>query len=68
VADFFNDVGLSVAWAFIGVVLLFVATLAFDALHPLKIRHLIEEGNIAAGIVLGSVAIAMGLIITAALS
>jgi uncharacterized membrane protein YjfL (UPF0719 family) len=37
-------------------------------LHPLKIRHLIEEGNIAAGIVLGSVAIAMGLIITAALS
>jgi uncharacterized membrane protein YjfL (UPF0719 family) len=68
VADFFHDVGLSVAWAVIGVVLLFLATLAFDALHPMKIRQLIEEGNIAAGIVLGSVAIAMGLIITAALS
>jgi uncharacterized membrane protein YjfL (UPF0719 family) len=68
VVEFIQDVGLSVAWAVIGVILLFIATLAFDALHPLKIRHLIEEGNIAAGILLGSVAIAMGLIITAALT
>ena len=67
-ADFIRDVGLSVAWAVIGVVLLFIATLAFDALHPLKIRHLIEEGNVAAGILLGSVAIGMALIITAALT
>ena len=66
--EFIQDVGLSVAWAAIGVILLFVATLAFDALHPLKIRHLIEEGNVAAGILLGSVAIGMALIITAALT
>ena len=66
--NFIRDVGLSVAWAAIGVILLFVATLAFDALHPMKIRHMIEEGNVAAGILLGSVAIGMALIITAALT
>jgi uncharacterized membrane protein YjfL (UPF0719 family) len=68
VQQFFENVGLSIVWAAIGVILLFVATLAFDALHPLKIRHLIEEGNVAAGILLGAVALGMAFIIATAIS
>jgi uncharacterized membrane protein YjfL (UPF0719 family) len=63
-----TNAALSIAWAILGVVLLFLATLAFDLLHPLKIRHLIEEGNIAAGILLGAVALGMALIIATAIS
>ena len=66
--QFFENVGLSIVWAALGVVLLFVATLAFDMLHPLKIRHMIEEGNVAAGILLGAVTIGMALIIATAIS
>ena len=66
--NFVRDVGLSVVWAAIGVILLFVATLAFDMLHPLKIRQMIEEGNVAAGVLLGAVVIGMAIIITAAIT
>ncbi len=66
--QFFQNVGLSIIWAALGVVLLFVATLAFDALHPMKLRQMIEEGNVAAGIILGAVVIGTAMIITAAIS
>ena len=66
--QFFTNAGLSVIWAAIGVVLLFVTTLAFDMLHPLNIRKMIEEGNIAAGILLGAVVIGMAYIIGTAIS
>ena len=66
--QFFQNAGLSIIWAALGVVLLFVATLAFDALHPMRLRQMIEEGNVAAGIILGAVVIGTALIITAAIS
>lgn len=66
--QFIRDVGLSVAWAAIGVVLLFVAALAFDMLYPIQIRQKIEEGNVAVGILLGAVVIGMALIIATAIS
>ena len=66
--QFFQNAGLSIIWAALGVVLLFVATLAFDALHPMRLRQMIEEGNIAAGIILGAVVIGTAMIITAAIS
>jgi uncharacterized membrane protein YjfL (UPF0719 family) len=68
VQQFITDLGKSVAWAFIGVVLLFVACIFFDVLHPLKIRQLIQEGNVAAGVLLGAVAIGMAIIIATAIS
>ena len=64
---FLEDLGLSVVWAVVGVVLLFASALAFDALHPLKIRELIHEGNVAAGVLLGGVAIGMAIIIATAI-
>lgn len=65
---FFQNAGLSIIWAALGVVLLFVATLAFDMLHPLRLRQMVEEGNVAAGIILGAVVIGTAMIITAAIS
>lgn len=67
-AQFFINAGLSVVWAGIGVILLFIATLVFDMLHPLQIRKMIEEGNVAAGILLGAVVIGMAYIIATAIS
>jgi len=66
--QFFQNAGLSLIWAALGVILLFVATLAFDALHPMRLRQMIEEGNIAAGIILGAVVIGTAMIITAAIN
>lgn len=65
---FFQNAGLSIIWAALGVMLLFIATLAFDLLHPMKLRQMIEEGNVAAGIILGAVVIGTAMIITAAIS
>jgi uncharacterized membrane protein YjfL (UPF0719 family) len=68
VQKFLSDVGLSVVWAFIGVVLLYVATVLFDKFDPLDIRKMIREGNIAAGVLLGALAIGIAIIIAAAIS
>ena len=67
-AQFFINAGLSVVWAAIGVILLFIATLVFDMLHPIQIRQKIEEGNIAVGILLGAVVLGMAYIIATAIS
>ncbi len=66
--QFFQNAGLSIVWAALGVVLLFIATLAFDMLHPMRLRQMIEEGNVAAGIILGVVVIGTALIISAAIN
>jgi uncharacterized membrane protein YjfL (UPF0719 family) len=68
VYQFFINAGLSIVWATIGVVLLFISTLVFDMLHPIHIRHRIEEGNVAAGVLLGAVVIGMAYIIGTAIS
>ncbi len=66
--QFVENIGLSVFWAFLGVLLLFAATLLFDRLDPLDIRGMIKEGNIAAGILLGALAVGMAIIIAQAIS
>ncbi len=66
--QFLEDIGLSVFWALLGVVLLWVSTLIFDKFDRLDIREMIREGNIAAGILLGALAIGIAMIISAALT
>jgi len=68
VLKFLSELGLSVAWAAIGVVLLFVSTLLFDKFDPLDIRGLIKQGNVAAGVLLGALTIGMAIIIATAIS
>ncbi len=60
---FFSDVGLTIVWSLLGVILLFVATLIFDRLHLLRIDEMIERGNVAAGVLLGAVVIGLAIII-----
>lgn len=57
----------SVVWALIGVLLLLAAVRIFDLMDPVPYRELVKEGNVAAGIVLGGLLIAMSVIIFAAI-
>jgi uncharacterized membrane protein YjfL (UPF0719 family) len=62
---FAGDVVLSIAWTIIGSILLFLAASAYERLHPLEFRKSIGDGNVAAGIVLAAIIIALGMIIAA---
>lgn len=62
---FTGDVALTIAWTFVSSILLFLASAAYERLHPLEFRKSIGEGNVAAGIVLASIIIALGMIIAA---
>jgi uncharacterized membrane protein YjfL (UPF0719 family) len=62
---FTGDLVLSIAWTFVSFILLFVAAWAFDRFHPIEFRRSISEGNVAAGIVLASIILALGIIIAA---
>ena len=65
---FLTDIGLTIVWSLIGVLLLFVATLFFDKLHPIKLDDLIRQGNVAAGVLLGAVVIGIAIIIANVIS
>lgn len=65
---FLTDIGLTIVWSLIGVLLLFVATLFFDRLHPIKLDDLIRQGNVAAGVLLGAVVIGIAIIIANVIS
>lgn len=65
---FLTDTGLTIVWSLIGVLLLFVATIFFDKLHPIKLDELIRQGNVAAGVLLGAVVIGIAIIIANVIS
>ena len=60
---FAGELVLTVVWTVISAALLFIAALAFDRLHPIEFQKRIGEGNVAAGIVLASIILALGIII-----
>jgi len=62
---FGGDLVLTIAWGVVSSILLFLVSAAYDRLHPLEFRKSISDGNVAAGIVLGSIIIALGIIISA---
>ncbi len=49
----------------VSAILLFVVSAVYDRLHPLEFHKSISDGNVAAGVVLGSIIIALGIIISA---
>ena len=67
-STFFKELPLSILWAVVGVVLLFLSALAFDLLYPIRIREEIEKGNMAVGVLLGAVTVGMAIIIATAIS
>lgn len=60
---FAGEFVLTVAWTVISAALLFITALAFDRLHPIEFQKGIGEGNVAAGIVLAAIILALGIII-----
>lgn len=60
---------ISVLFAVLGFVLLFVGFRLFDMLTPADLSKLIfEQGNVAAGIVMGAFVIALAIVVAAAIS
>ena len=57
----------SVFYAFIGVLILWVCFILFDKITPYRLwDELVEKKNVALAIVVGSMCIAIGLIVSAA--
>jgi uncharacterized membrane protein YjfL (UPF0719 family) len=57
----------SVFYAFIGVLILWVCFILFDKLTPYRLwEELVDKKNVALAIVVGSMCIAIGLIVSAA--
>lgn len=64
---FLQKLAETTAWAVVGVVLLFGSLWLFDKLDPIDFRQEIREGNIAAGIIVGAVVVAIAAIVVAIL-
>ena len=64
-----NNLLLSVLFAFLGFVLLFVGYRVFDALTPTNMgAKIFEEGNTAAAVLVGAFIIGLAIIVAAAIS
>lgn len=59
---------LTLGWTLVGVLLIYSGTWLFDRLSPIDYRREIREGNIAAGIVLAAVILAMAAVVVTILS
>lgn len=59
---------LTVGWTLVGVVLIYGGTVLFDRLAPIDYRAEIRKGNVAAGLVLAAVILAVAAVVVAVLS
>jgi uncharacterized membrane protein YjfL (UPF0719 family) len=59
---------LMVGWTFLGIILIYAGLLLFDRLSPIDYRAEIRRGNVAAGVVLGAVILAIAAVVVAVLS
>ncbi|HEY9647370.1 MAG TPA: DUF350 domain-containing protein [Chroococcidiopsis sp.] len=55
----------TVGWAFVGVLLLYGGVRLFDLLDPIDYREEIRKGNVAAGMIMASLVVAIAAIIVA---
>ncbi len=58
----------TVAWSFAGVLILFASLWLFDRLDPTDFQQEIRNGNLAAGVILGSIVLGITAIIVAVLA
>ena len=59
---------LTIGWSFLGVILIYAGVQLFDALSPTDYRAEIRKGNVAAGLVMGAVILAIAAVVVAVLS
>jgi uncharacterized membrane protein YjfL (UPF0719 family) len=57
----------SIVWTILGIILLYVSVWLFDRVDPINYREEIRRGNVAAGLIVGSVILSMGAIIAVVL-
>jgi uncharacterized membrane protein YjfL (UPF0719 family) len=57
----------SIVWTILGIILLYVSVWLFDRVDPINYREEIRQGNVAAGLIVGSVILSMGAIIAVVL-
>lgn len=58
-------IGSSIAWTVLGILLLYFGVRLFDAIDPINYRQAVQDGNIAAGITVGAVILAIAGIVIA---
>ncbi|MBE9033265.1 DUF350 domain-containing protein [filamentous cyanobacterium LEGE 11480] len=58
----------TILWTVLGIILLYGSVWVYDRLDPINYREAIRQGNIAAGLVVASVILAMGGIIVCILA
>jgi uncharacterized membrane protein YjfL (UPF0719 family) len=69
IAATITNVVLSVVFAILGFVLLFIGYRVFDALTPTDLnKRVFEDGNVAAGILAGSFVIGLAIIVAMAIN
>lgn len=59
---------LTVGWTVVGVILIYTGLLLFDKLSPIDYRAEIRKGNVAAGVVLGAVILAIAAVVVGILT
>jgi uncharacterized membrane protein YjfL (UPF0719 family) len=57
----------TLAWTVIGIILLYGSVWLFDRVDPINYREEIRRGNVAAGLIVGAIILAMGAIIVSVL-
>lgn len=68
-ANLLTNIILSIIFAALGFVLLFVGYRIFDSLTPLNLsKRIFEDGNIAAAIMAGAFVIGLAIVVAAAIS
>jgi uncharacterized membrane protein YjfL (UPF0719 family) len=63
VSDALKQIGTTVGWSALGLVILYAGTWLFDKADPIDYRKEIEAGNIAAAIKIGAVTVALAMIV-----
>ena len=61
--DALKQIGTTIGWSALGLAILYVGTRIFDMLDPIDYRKEIEAGNVAAGIKIGAIIIALGAVV-----
>jgi uncharacterized membrane protein YjfL (UPF0719 family) len=59
---------LTIGWSFLGVILIYAGVQLFDALSPTDYRAEIRKGNVAAGLVMGAVILAIAAVVVAVMN
>jgi uncharacterized membrane protein YjfL (UPF0719 family) len=59
---------LTVGWTVVGVLLIYASTWLFDRLSPIDFRREIRDGNVAAGLVLAAVIVAVAAVVATILA